>query len=192
MVDMSTIPTRVPGVSTTRWLDEREARAWRNLQFMYRRLDDELSRLVAAESSLSGADYVVLVALTDEPEGRLRQHELALKLGWDKTRLSHHLSRMVDRGLVDKQPCPSDRRGFFTHITQEGRRAIGRAAPGHVAAVRRLFIDLLSAEELDVIGDVAARVLVALDSTAADHAVLEAKRQTFSSAAPATPIRSAT
>lgn len=162
-------------MSATRWLDEREARAWRNLQLMYRRLDDELSRLVAAESSLSGADYVVLVALTDEPDERMRQHELALKLGWDKTRLSHHLNRMVDRGLVEKQPCPTDRRGFYTHVTRRGRTAIERAAPGHVAAVRRLFIDLLSTDELDVIGDVATRVLAALDPTPTDDAASEVK-----------------
>lgn len=152
----------------TRWLDEREARAWRNLQLMQMRLDDELSRLLSAEASLSGPDHVVLVALTGEQDGRMRPHELARMLGWEKTRLSHHLNRMADRGLVEKQPCPTDRRGFYAHVTREGRRAIERAAPGHVAAVRRMFIDLLTPHELDVFGEVTTRVLAALDRIATD------------------------
>lgn len=166
MVDMSTIPVYSADVEEIRWLDAREARAWRNLQFMQMRLEYELSRLITAESSLSGPDYVVLVALTGETHGRMRQHELATKLGWDKTRLSHHLRRMIDRGLVEKQPCPTDKRGFDAHVTRDGRRAIERAAPGHVTAVRRMFIDLLTPDELDVIGDVTTRVLAALDGAA--------------------------
>jgi DNA-binding MarR family transcriptional regulator len=150
-------------VTGTEWLDEREERAWRNLQFMQMRLEHQLSRQLGTDSSLSLSDYVVLVALTAQPDGRLRSFELARMLGWEKTRLSHHLKRMVARDLVDKQPCPTDGRGFFAVATAEGRQAIELAAPGHVATVRRLFVDLVSPAELEVIGDVATRVLDALD-----------------------------
>jgi DNA-binding MarR family transcriptional regulator len=148
-----------------RWLDERESRAWRGLQFMHMQLDAALARDLAADSSLSIQDYAVLVALTDEPDASLRAFELADLLGWDKTRLSHHIKRMVARGLVSKQVCPSDRRGFDVAITDAGRRAIEAAAPGHVATVRRLFIDLLTDDELDVIERVSTRVLGALDAS---------------------------
>jgi DNA-binding MarR family transcriptional regulator len=141
------------------WLDEREAAAWRGLQFMQLRLEAALSRQLAAESSLSLQDFLVLVALTDLPDGRLRAFELASTIGWDKTRLSHHLKRMRNRGLVENQTCPTDRRGYFVAVTDHGRHAIGEAAPGHVATVRRLFLDLVSDAELDTIIDVTARVL---------------------------------
>ena len=150
-----------------RWLDEREERAWRALQFMQMRLDGELARELAADSGLSYPDYVVLVALTDRPDGRMRLFELGDVLGWEKSRLSHHVGRMEHRGLVTKERCDSDRRGAFVVVTGEGRRTIAAAAPGHVAAVRRLFVDPLTPAQLDAVGDAAETVLAALDDPAA-------------------------
>jgi DNA-binding MarR family transcriptional regulator len=148
-----------------RWLDEREERAWRALQFMQMRLEGELARQLAAESGLSYSDYVVLVALTDQPGGRMRLFELARDLGWEKSRVSHHIARMTQRGLVKKETCDSDRRGAFVVITRQGRKEIDAAAPGHVDAVRRLFIDRLTPRQLDTIGSAAQTVLAALDET---------------------------
>jgi len=148
------------------WLDEREERAWRALQFMQMRLEGELARQLAADSGLSYPDYLVLVALTDSPEGRLRLFELGEVLGWEKSRLSHHVARMAGRRLVRKEKCESDRRGAFVAVTSRGRREIEAAAPGHVAAVRRLFIDRVSAEQLDLIAEVAEHVLAALERAA--------------------------
>lgn len=149
-------------MATTRWLREREERAWRSLQFMQMALEGELARQLAAESGLSYPDYLVLVALTDEPDGRLRLFELGRLLGWEKSRLSHHVARMAARGLVEKQPCDTDRRGAFVAVTTKGRREIEAAAPGHVATVRRLFVDRLSPAQLDAIADAAETVLAAL------------------------------
>lgn len=146
-----------------RWLDDREERAWRALQFMQMRVEAELARQLAADSGLSYPDYLVLVALTDRPETRLRIFELGETLGWEKSRLSHQIGRMAARGLVTKEKCESDRRGAFVALTKEGRKEIEAAAPGHVDLVRRLFIDKLSPAELDVIADVAERVLSDLD-----------------------------
>src|SRR5215213_6469624 len=124
MVDMETVD----------WLNEREARAWRALQFMQMRLEGELARQLATESGLSYSDYVVLVALTDAADGSRRVFELARDLGWEKSRLSHHLTRMATRGLVKKKPCTADRRGANVVVTKRGRKQIEAAAPGHVAA----------------------------------------------------------
>ena len=97
-------------MGSVRWLNEREERAWRSLQLMQMRLEGELARQLAADSGLSYPDYLVLVALTDRPDGRMRLFELAGVLGWEKSRLSHHVGRMADRGLVRKEKCDSDRR----------------------------------------------------------------------------------
>jgi DNA-binding MarR family transcriptional regulator len=146
-----------------RWLNEREERAWRALQFMQMRLEGALARQLAADSGLSYPDYVVLVALTDRSDGRLRLFELASVLGWEKSRLSHHIARMTDRGLVRKEKCGSDRRGAHVVVTRRGRKEIEAAAPGHVAAVRRLFVDQLTPSQLDAVGDAAEVVLAAFD-----------------------------
>jgi DNA-binding MarR family transcriptional regulator len=150
----------------TRWLDAREARAWRGLQMMQMRLDGELARQLALESGLSYQDYTVLVALTEQPEGRMRAFELGAVLGWEKSRLSHHVQRMAERGLVRKDKCASDRRGSFVSVTAAGRKEIEAAAPGHVASVRQLFIDRLTGDQLDAIADAAEAVLAAFDESA--------------------------
>src|SRR5687768_10084976 len=116
------------------WLDEREERAWRALQLMQMQLEAELARQLAADSDLSYPDYLVLVELTDRSDGRMRLFELGRELGWEKSRLSHHIARMTDRGLVKKERCESDRRGSFVVITKRGRKSIEAAAPGHVGA----------------------------------------------------------
>jgi DNA-binding MarR family transcriptional regulator len=145
------------------WLTEREERSWRALQFMQMRLEGELARQLAADSGLSYPDYVVLVALTDRDDGRMRLFELADALGWEKSRASHHVGRMVGRGLVKKKKCDSDRRGADVIVTARGRREIEAAAPGHVAAVRRLFVDRLTSAQLDAIGAAAQVVLAGFD-----------------------------
>lgn len=147
------------------WLSDSELRAWRALQFMQMRLDAELARQLAVDSQLSLPEYVVLVALTDRPDGRMRFFELAEQLGWEKSRASHQVARMCDRGLVAKEKCDSDRRGAYVVITARGRQEIAAAAPGHVAAVRRFFVDVLTPEQLTVIGDAAEAVLAKLDDS---------------------------
>jgi DNA-binding MarR family transcriptional regulator len=146
------------------WLSDREQRAWRSLQYMQMRLEGALARQLAADSGLSYPDYVVLVSLTDRPDGTARLFELAADIGWEKSRLSHHVGRMAARGLVEKRPSPADGRGADVLLTERGRRAIEGAAPGHVAAVRRLFVDRLTPEQLDVITEAAETVLAVLDA----------------------------
>jgi DNA-binding MarR family transcriptional regulator len=157
------VPDTIRGVDETTWLGDREEQAWRALQFMQMRLDAELARQLASDSGLSYPDYVVLVALTDQADGRLRLFELGHVLGWEKSRLSHHVSRMVARGLVEKESCDADRRGAHVVITAKGRAEIEAAAPGHVAAVRRLFVDRLTPAQIDAIAEAAEAVLAGLD-----------------------------
>jgi DNA-binding MarR family transcriptional regulator len=154
-------------MSHATWLTEQEERAWRGLQFMQMRLERELARQLSAESDLSYPDYAVLVALTDRDDGRLRLFELGETIQWEKSRLSHHVTRMERRGLVEKETCDSDRRGAFVVITDRGRAAIEAAAPGHVDAVRRLFVDRLSDDQLDALIVISDAILAGSDRTVA-------------------------
>ena len=145
------------------WLNDREQRAWRGLVRLQAELFGRLNRHIARETELSAPDYEVLVNLSEAPEGRLRVFELGAAMRWEKSRLSHHLRRMADRGLIAKVSCPSDARGAFVEITDAGRRAIEVAAPTHVAEVRRLFVDALSEEQLDQLAAIADAVVNTLD-----------------------------
>ncbi|MEY2438382.1 MAG: hypothetical protein QOH64_3425 [Acidimicrobiaceae bacterium] len=144
-----------------RWLDEREAHLWRT----WLRLNQELPSVLEEQIShdgLSGSDYAVLVPLSESPDGMLRARELGREILWDRSRLSHHVSRMEKRGLVVREECAEDARGAMVRMTDAGRAAIEGAAPGHVAATRRHFFDLLSDDEVDVLTAVFDRVLANL------------------------------
>jgi DNA-binding MarR family transcriptional regulator len=148
---------------TPRWLTPTELNAWRGFVRMQERLSGRVSRHLQATSNLSAADYGVLVHLVDAPGGRMRSADLARSLEWEKSRMSHQVSRMMRRGLVIREECPEDGRGAFVVITLAGRRVIAAAAPCHVKTVRRLFVDSLTPEELEVLARVAHRVLERLE-----------------------------
>lgn len=142
-----------------RWLDEREQRAWRGYLAMQARLQARLNRRLQDDSGLSLTDFDVLVALTDADDVRMRVHELADTLQWERSRLSHQLSRMQRRGLLEREDCEDDARGAFVVLTDAGRRAIERAAPGHVEAVRELVFDGLDDDQVDALARIAEIVL---------------------------------
>lgn len=134
---------------TVPWLSDEEQAVWRQWLESHALLQTALARRLAAESGLSMSDYEVLVLLSEEPEGRLRMATLAERLRWDRSRLSHHIRRMETRGLVARADCPDDGRGSFVGVTAGGRQAIEQAAPGHVRAVRELFLEPLGEDGLE-------------------------------------------
>ncbi|KUF20223.1 MULTISPECIES: MarR family winged helix-turn-helix transcriptional regulator [Streptomyces] len=148
------------------WLTAEEQHAWRSFVRLHERLIGRLSHLLQTESQLASADYAVLVNLTDVPDGRQRYQDLARALEWEKSRMSHHLARMIRRGLVVREECADDGRGAFAVITEAGREAIAAAAPLHVQAVRSLFLDHLTAAELRTLAEVSVRVVGKLDEGA--------------------------
>ena len=150
----------------SQWLTDDEQRAWRGLVQMTSRLDARLNRELQQSSGLSLADYDVLVLLTEAPDGRLRMFEIADDLQWEQSRLSHHVARMQRRGLVAREECTSDKRGAFVVLTDAGRDAIEKAAPGHVDTVRRLVFDGLSKEQVTTLESFVSRVLSRLDAGA--------------------------
>lgn len=149
-------------MAAPRWLDEREQHAWRSIQAMHHRLAIAVERQLILDSGLSAADYQVLVPLSESADGRLRARDLARDAGWEKSRLSHQMRRMEQRGLVEREDCATDARGAYVRLTPAGRAAIEAAAPSHVETVRRLFLDLLEPTEVEVLAAVADRVLARL------------------------------
>src|SRR5437763_14697230 len=142
-----------------RWLDERQQRLWQGYLHVNQDLLAALEHQLADESGLSGADYRVLHPLSQAPDGLLRARDLGSEIGWDRSRLSHHLSRMEKRGLVTREECAEDARGLMVRLTKAGRRAIEEAAPGHVEAVRHYFFDQLSDDEIETMAAGFDRVL---------------------------------
>ena len=126
------------------------------------RLTAALARQLAAESCLSYQDYLVLVALTGQPDGRLRLFELGRILGWEKSRLST-TSPGWPAGAWSPRSGAARSTGAFVVVTERGRKEIEAAAPGHVDAVRRLFVDVLTPEQLEAVGEAADAVLAGLD-----------------------------
>jgi DNA-binding MarR family transcriptional regulator len=150
-------------VDSGRWLTEKQQRVWRRWLAASALLPAALNRGLQADARLSLPDFDVLVQLTDDPDGRVRVTDLARALAWERSRLSHHLTRMERRGLVRREECHDDRRGAFVVLTPEGRAAIDGAAPAHVDTVRSLVFDQLTDAEVDVLGAALGKVLARLD-----------------------------
>jgi DNA-binding MarR family transcriptional regulator len=145
-------------MTETRWLDEREQRAWRSLMTMQDGLSEYLDRQLRTRCGLSNADYQVLAHLSEAPSGRLRSFELGRLLRWEKSRLSQHLGRMQTRGLVSRERSRTDQRGAVIGLTARGSDLIEAAAPQHVADVRDAIIDRLTATELRTLAAIGDKV----------------------------------
>lgn len=149
---------------TTRWLDSDEQRAWRGYRRLFTLLEARLARDLAEDSDLSMPDYTVLSNLAEAKERRWRVSELADRMQWSQSRLSHHITRMEKRGLVTREQVAEDGRGAVVVLTRQGLRATAAATPGHMASIRKHMIDLLNPEQLATLGDVAEIVIEHLDA----------------------------
>ncbi|WP_328297089.1 MarR family transcriptional regulator [Streptomyces sp. NBC_00435] len=140
-------------MAETRWLDDREMRAWEGFlaasALVNRRLDQQLKD----ESGLSHPQYEILVRLDRAPEGELRMTELANGLINSKSGLTYQVTQMEKAGLVRRRTCPSDVRGVYAVLTDAGRARLAEAAPGHVSTVREVLVDVLTPEQLDALAD---------------------------------------
>ncbi len=146
-------------VADVRWLTEAEDRSWRGYRRMRLLLDAQIARDLARDSGLSEPDYDVLSTVSETEGRRWRLNELAAHMLWSKSRLSHHITRMEQRGLVRREECEDDARGAVIVLTDEGLRAIQAAAPDHVASVREHLIDLLSDRQIAALAGIADTVL---------------------------------
>jgi DNA-binding MarR family transcriptional regulator len=126
---------------------------------MFLLLNLQITRDLQQESGLSEPDYDVLSNLSERDDPRARLTELAAHMRWSTSRLSHHVSRMQQRGLVRREECDDDRRGSMVVLTDLGLQAIVDAAPGHVESVRRHIVDLLTPDQIQTLGDISETVV---------------------------------
>jgi DNA-binding MarR family transcriptional regulator len=153
---------RWPAAGQPRWLTARQQRAWLGYRRMRTLLDLQLARDLSRDSGLSEPDYDVLSTLSESPDGQWRAGDLAARLSWSTSRLTHHATRMQNRGLVARQATAEDGRGAVICLTDDGWATLRAAAPPHVQSVRRHFIDLLTAEEVDTLTAITEKVLAGL------------------------------
>lgn len=148
---------------------------WRAFVTMTSQLNLRLDRQLQRDAGISQPDYAVAVVLSEARDRRLRTGELAELLGWEKSRVSHHVSRMESRGLVARTACDEDARGVWVTLTADGRRALLGATREHVATIRSLFLDVLEPAERDALRSASRRVLDRIDppacGIAAEHAM---------------------
>ena len=152
------------GTRHTPWLSDTEDRVWRSFLTLSRSMERAVDRQLQRDSKLSGSEYEVLVPLSESDSGELPSRELLRELGWERSRLSHMLSRMERRDMICRSPSPTDARGLVVGITEHGRAVIARAAPAHLDMVRAAFMDRLSEEEQTALVSIADKVLPRLRS----------------------------
>jgi DNA-binding MarR family transcriptional regulator len=133
-----------------------QLRIWRDYIETAEALRAELASRLQADCSLSPGDYAVLLALSEAPGERMRSSELATQVGWERSRLSHHLGRMERRRLIRREECATDSRGAEIVLAAGGMTAFRAATVPHLRAVRELFVDALTPDQLTGVGEAAA------------------------------------
>jgi DNA-binding MarR family transcriptional regulator len=145
--------------TTVHLLGPRELRAWRGLLRVHATLVKALDAELEAEHGLAVTTYEVLMYLADAPEGQLRMHDLASRVLLSRSGLTRLVDRLERDGLLTRKSCESDARGAFAVLTPAGRDKLTSARRTHLDGVRRHFLEYISADELDRLGDIWQRVL---------------------------------
>jgi len=148
-------------------LTTEELRIWRDFIETAEALSAELTARLQRHSALSPGDYAVLLALSEAPGRRLRSSDLAAAIGWERSRLSHHLGRMERRGLIHREECAVDNRGAEAVLDPAGADAFRRSSVPHLRDVRELFVDALTSTQLIAAGEVAKTLRERLGSSGA-------------------------
>ncbi len=145
-------------MAQTRWLTDDEQRTWRAFLEATRRLDEQLDRELQHEAGMPLTYYTILAMLSEAPGRTLRMSELA-RITWSsRSRLSHAVDRLEEKGWVTRISCPSDKRGAFALLTDAGFAVLEAAAPGHVEGVRRHMFDQLTPEQVETLGTISQKL----------------------------------
>lgn len=150
-------------MSESRWLDETQLDAWKRLVAVVELLPGVLDAQLQRDADLSHFEYYVLAMLSEAPDRTLRMTHLASATNATLPRLSHVVARLEKRGLVERLPCPEDRRATNAHLTDDGWEKVVATAPGHVATVRDHVVDALTDEQVTQLDDIASAILERVD-----------------------------
>jgi DNA-binding MarR family transcriptional regulator len=161
-------PEQSAGGQPVKWLTAAEVESWLSVVRMMTWLPWSIDQQLRRDSNLGMVEYQVLARLSNKPARTLRMSALADLANSSLSRLSHLVTRREARGLVRREPDPADGRFTNAILTEEGFRVLAEAAPGHVAHVRSLVIDVLSPEQLRRLGRDAERITSRIDTSAAN------------------------
>lgn len=160
-------------MSEPRWLDAREQQIWRAFLAAVGLLSERLDRELQRDAGMPHAYYEILVVLSEAPGRALRMSELAGLLRSSRSRLSHAVARLEEAGWLRRRSCPTDRRGCFAVLTDEGFAVLEAAAPGHVEGVRRHLFDVLTPAQVTQLGQISAAIRDGLCPERARHSRAE-------------------
>ncbi|MEU9412214.1 MarR family transcriptional regulator [Streptomyces sp. NPDC048281] len=157
-------------MTETRSLEPEEWKFWDTWMRAQRLLTRELERGLQRDCDVSKAEFSVLVTLWQAAGREMRVGELSESLDWDKSRVSHQLTRMEKRGFVERTPYAADGRRAGIGLTAEGRRAAQNAVLVHGGNIRRHFLDSLTPEQASVIRAWSEQAVDRLDRHGSDAA----------------------
>ena len=140
------------------WLSVEQQVSWRAFLQGASRLIEGLNRQLERDAGLSVSEYEILSRLSETSGRTLRMSDLAMSLVHSRSRLTHTVGRLESRALVERRPCPDDRRGVNCVMTDAGYGLLVGTAPGHVRAVRELLVDRLTEAELRALGEAMTKV----------------------------------
>jgi DNA-binding MarR family transcriptional regulator len=143
----------------TAWLDPDEQDAWQSFLSLNRVVFAALEAQLQSQCKMPLAYYAILVTLSDAPDRTMRMGDLARKLYAAPSSISHAMTRLESKGLIERRNDPRDRRAQFAVLTDDGAEALAAAAPGHVAAVRENLIGLLTPDQLAQLKEISDAVV---------------------------------
>ncbi|NUQ97150.1 MAG: MarR family transcriptional regulator [Streptomyces sp.] len=148
---------------TTRWLTEKEQRAWRAYIAATHLLEDAIDRQLQQDAGMPHLYYSILANLSEAPDGRLRMTDLAERAKITRSRLTYAVTRLEKDGLIRREDCQGDKRSSFALLTDEGMAVLERTAPGHVETVRSLLFDQLTPQQVEQLEEIFSGVVQALE-----------------------------
>jgi len=144
-------------------LDAEESAAWLSLVSLLELLPSALDSQLQRDAGLTHYEFVGVSYLRFSPDQTQRMSALAVGTNATLPRLSHVVSRLENRGLVERSPSPEDRRATNARLTDAGRRELVRATPGHIDFVRRTVIESLDRDQLEQLAAIATAITRKLD-----------------------------
>ena len=148
-----------------RWLEPDEQRAWRTVIVALNHVTERIERQLVRDAGMPHAYYMILVRLSEAEGNALPMSVLARALQASASRTSHAVTRLEQLGWVRRVPSPRDGRSLLAELTDEGRRTLESAAPGHAEEVLRTVFDPLTAEQTSQLEAIARDILTSMTAT---------------------------
>ena len=131
-------------------LDEHQLATWRAFLRAHSTMLRRISRDLESEGLPPLAWYDVLAALDEAPDRQLRQVELAERVLLSNSGLSRLIDRIVEKGLVERKSCASDRRAFFVCLTPAGEEMLAEMWPVYARGIAENFLPALGSDLSEV------------------------------------------